>query len=187
MTKWITWQEKIHAFAAYLQWCTPKAQELDEGDGEEDPIDMVGEPPMYSHLLPTEEHDEEINIGHTYHVAKHPGYPNTSVPTIVNHFGAVHFLPALMAFLNHANPAVVHVLNKYTCFDLYKQVRCSLRSIQQIDQTTLTDVVCATPLVPHQGHIAKVPVHFKMVLVCYTADAKETGAQGQLSFSPSQQ
>ncbi|KAF8586250.1 hypothetical protein K439DRAFT_1646303 [Ramaria rubella] len=143
MIKWITQQEKIHAFAAYLQWQAPEAREIDEGNGEEEPIDM------------SEEHNEEINIGRTYHVAKRPGFPSTSLPTIINQFGAVHFLPALMAFLKCAHPVAVNSLNEFTSFDLYKR---------KIDGTTLTDVVHATPLVPCWGRITKVPVHFNIGL-----------------------
>ncbi|KAF8579899.1 hypothetical protein K439DRAFT_1648365 [Ramaria rubella] len=177
MTKWITRQEKIHAFTAYLQWRVG-AGDIDEGHGEEEPIDMIGESTAQPNPLHSEAREEEINVGRTYHVAKHAGFPNTSVPTIIEQFGAVHFLPALAAFLKRINPQGASSLNEHMRFDLYKRVRFSLRSIQQIGDTALTDIVRATPIVPRRGRIAQTPAHFDTVLVHYTADAKDTGAQG---------
>ncbi|KAF8587700.1 hypothetical protein K439DRAFT_1645778 [Ramaria rubella] len=100
MTKWITRQEKIHVFSAYLHWRAPGACDIDEGSGEEEAIDMVGETAAHPNTSYTQEPDEEINIGCTYCVAKHPGFPNTSMPTIMHQFGAVHFCYELDFFLS---------------------------------------------------------------------------------------
>ncbi|KAF8589286.1 hypothetical protein K439DRAFT_1612873 [Ramaria rubella] len=145
MTKWITRQEKIHVFTAYLQWQVVTG-DINEGHSEEEPIDMISE--STAHFAAQE---EEINFGHTYHVAKHASFPNTSVPTIIEQFGAGHFLLALAAFLKHINPHGESSLNEHMCFDLYKRVRFSLCSIQKISYTALTDIVHAPPIVPHQG------------------------------------
>ncbi|KAF8587779.1 hypothetical protein K439DRAFT_1652178 [Ramaria rubella] len=146
MTKWITRQEKIHSFAAYIQWRLPGA-----------------EMPASPHPLHTDEPEEEIEVRHTFRVAKRPGFLNVSVPTLIPEFGAVDFLPTLAAFLKRP---------------LYKRARFSLHSIQQIDDTVVIDVVHTTPCVLHRGRTPEVPAHFDTVLVHYSADAKETGAQG---------
>ncbi|KAF8584520.1 hypothetical protein K439DRAFT_1616617 [Ramaria rubella] len=184
MTKWITRQEKIHAFSAYFHWWAPGARDIDEGRSEEEAIDMVSETTAHPNTSYAQEPDEEINIGRTYCVAKCPGFPNTSMPTIIHQFGAVHFLLALTAFLKRINPQSTSSLNEYMHFDLYKWVHFSLHSIQQINNRILMDVVCETPFVPCWGRIAETPAHLDTVLVHYIVDAKETGAQGQSEFSP---
>ncbi|KAF8583280.1 hypothetical protein K439DRAFT_1647284 [Ramaria rubella] len=164
---------KIHAFAAYLQW---------RGHGEEELIDMIGETAAQPYPSHFKDQDKEINIGHMYRLANCPGFPNVPVSTLINDFGALEFLPALTAFLKHVNPGCTSLPNQHMHFDLYKRVHFSLHSIQQIDDTIITDVVRASPLVPRRGRTTGVPVHFDTVLVHYTPEAKETGTQVRTIF-----
>jgi hypothetical protein len=94
MVRWITCQEKIHAFSAYLQWHIPYMRELDPGTGEADLADEI-ENGGVSKDLEVELEEDIMNPGHTYHIAKYPGYPNTTISTIISEFQATDFIHTL--------------------------------------------------------------------------------------------
>ncbi|KAF8577142.1 hypothetical protein K439DRAFT_1649158 [Ramaria rubella] len=159
MTRWITHQEKVHTFRAYLRWHVPQMQELDPGDGDEELIECIGKDQS---ALPESGEDappKDIMPGQTYMLAKWPAYPRVPVSTLIKDFHTVDFLPALTAFLKRMLPQCTLVLNE-SLFDLYKR---------QIEATTTKDVVHASRFT--------LP-HFDTVLIHYTPDAQGTGAKG---------
>ncbi|KAF8460858.1 hypothetical protein JB92DRAFT_3310487, partial [Gautieria morchelliformis] len=123
--------------------------------------------------------EPDDTVGRTYHIAKRPGFPNTSVSRIINEFGAPEFIPALTAFLRFNLPRCTLDLSVYTRLPVYKRISFMLRSIQQIDDTVIKDVVRATPRVPRRGRTPEVPEHFDTVLIHYGTNAQETGALGE--------
>ncbi|KAF8506129.1 hypothetical protein JB92DRAFT_2737015 [Gautieria morchelliformis] len=158
MTRWLTRQEKIHSFGSFLSSHSPDEPDVDDEDCEEN----LG----------------QDTVGRTYHIAKRPGFPNTSVSRIINEFGAPEFIPALTAFLRFNLPRCTLDLSVYTRLPVYKRISFMLRSIQQIDDTVIKDVVRATPRVPRRGRTPEVPEHFDTVLIHYGTNAQETGALG---------
>ncbi|KAF8503964.1 hypothetical protein JB92DRAFT_3206955, partial [Gautieria morchelliformis] len=133
MTRWLTRQEQIHSFGSFLSSISPAS--------------LAASVP-------------EETVGRTYHIAKRPGFPNTSVSRIINEFGATEFIPALTAFLRFYLPRCTLDLSVYTRLPVYKRIGFMLRSIQQIDDTVIKDVVRATPQVPRRGRTPEVPEHF---------------------------
>ncbi|KAF8580306.1 hypothetical protein K439DRAFT_1619902 [Ramaria rubella] len=152
-------------------------QELDPGDGEEELVECTDEAQL---PLAEVEHDgnDDIALGWTYALAKHPPYPCVLVSTLIQDFHTVNFLPAMTAFLKHTHSQCTFPLNEHSCFNVDKRVTFQLRSIQQIEATMTKDVVRASRGVPRRGRITKPPPHFDTVLVHYTPDAQETGANG---------
>ena len=177
MTKWIARHEKLHAFKAYIRWCDPQFTGIDdtkeedflegtESQGsEEDEVDDVAD------------HDQVPGL--TYHVSKRPGFPNTPVLKIMWDFGATNFIPILSAFLKHKFPKYRTPINEMTLFDLYKCMVITLESIQQIEQSTIQDHICATPFVPHNSQTVEKPAHFDTVLIHFNQKAQETSALGE--------
>ncbi|KAF8531956.1 hypothetical protein JB92DRAFT_3080788 [Gautieria morchelliformis] len=159
MTRWLTRQEKIHSFSSFLSSHSPDEPDVDDEDCEEN----LGR-------LDT--------VGRTYHIAKCPGFLNTSVSRIINEFGATEFIPAMTAFLRFYLPRCTLDLRVYTRLPMYKHISFMLCSIQQIDDTVIKDVVRATPRVPRRGRTPEVPEHFNTVLIHYGTNAQETGALG---------
>lgn len=151
--------------------------DLDPGDGKE-AIEDEGNLPIV-HADNAGEREVEIHVGHTYHLAKHPGFPNTSLTTLTTQFHAPDFLSAITIFLSAIHKPEHVLLTEDTRFDLYKRVTFSLPSIQQIDDAQITDVVHAMPFVPCQGRTPATPAHFDMVLVHYIPDAQDTGVKGK--------
>jgi hypothetical protein len=176
MTKWITQQEKLHTFATFLHWRASKTHQLEEEETEEET--------MAASTGPATTHDnvdsEDVDIGRTYHLAKHPAFPNTPLSILATEFHVPDFLPAVVAFMKRTPSRGQAVLTEHTRFDVYKRVTFSLQSIQRIEARDTKDVVRATPYVPRRGQAPAIPAHFDTVLVHFTPDAQETGVKGQL-------
>ncbi|KAF8526120.1 hypothetical protein JB92DRAFT_3108489 [Gautieria morchelliformis] len=180
MTRWLTRQEQLHSFGSFLSSLSPGEADVDDEDREENlgrlvrfiPVPTVAPPASLAASVPEE------TVGRTYHIAKHPGFPNTSVSRLINEFGATEFIPALTAFLRFYLPRCTLDLSVYTRLPVYKRISFMLRSIQQIDDTVIKDVVRATPRVPRRGRTPEVPEHFDTVLIHYGTNAQETGALG---------
>ena len=100
MTRWITRQEKIEGFASSLHWCNPQVHDLDPGDGKEAFEDEGNLPQVHAEDAGEPLAEVEIHVGHTYHLAKCPGFPNTSLTTLTTQFHAPDFLSATTIFLN---------------------------------------------------------------------------------------
>ena len=123
--------------------------------------------------------DHDQAPGLTYHVSKRPSCPNTPVLKIMRDFGATNFIPILSAFLKHKFPKYRTPINEMTLFDLYKCMVITLESIQQIEQSTIQDHICATPFVPHNSQTVEKPAHFDTALIHFNQKAQETSALGE--------
>jgi hypothetical protein len=173
MMKWITRQEQMHAFGAYVRWHDPSSYpDVAENERENDDEDSDSEP------------EEEEAVGWSYHLAKRPGFPNTPVHKIIQDFHAPFFLLALHTYMQHYLPGATRRINENTRLDVYKRVRFTLSSIQRIEDTTIDDVVRATPSVPCDGRTAGTPARFDTAIIHYGKETKETGAQGQSDAPP---
>ncbi|KAF8511388.1 hypothetical protein JB92DRAFT_2831202 [Gautieria morchelliformis] len=160
---------RVPLFLAYLWYCARRQSQasgseadVDDEDREENlgrlvhfiPVPTATPPASLAASVPEE------TVGRTYHIAKRPGFPNTSVLRLINEFGATEFIPALTPFLRFYLPSFM------------------LRSLQQIDDTVIKDVIQPTPRVPRRGRTPEVPEHFNTVLIHYGMNAQETGALG---------
>ncbi|KAF8511396.1 hypothetical protein JB92DRAFT_3177189 [Gautieria morchelliformis] len=180
MTRWLTRQEQPHSFGSFLSSLSPGEADVDDKDCEENLGRLVrfilvptAAPPVSLAASVLEE-----TVGRTYHIAKRPSFPNTSVSRLINEFGATEFIPALTAFLRFYLPRCTLDFSVYAWLPVYKRISFMLHSIQQIDDTVIKDIVRATPRVPRPGRTPEVPEHFNTVLIHYGMNAQETGALG---------
>jgi hypothetical protein len=105
MTKWLTQQEKIHHFTAYLQWAV-------EGYHAE-AIDVETEDIQDSHEKPLEDqgvHSMDI-IPSGYSISKTPSYLNVPLTNVQKDFGAVDVLPCIDIYLRRLRQLVPYVTN----------------------------------------------------------------------------
>ncbi|KAF8504076.1 hypothetical protein JB92DRAFT_3206668 [Gautieria morchelliformis] len=153
MTRWLTRQEQHHSFGSFLSSLSPGEADVDDEDREENLGRLVRFIPVPTAIPPASlaASVPEETVGRTYHIAKRPGFPNTSVSRLINEFGATEFIPVLTAFLRFYLP------------------RCTLDLSQRFR---------ATPRVPRRGRTPEVPEHFNTVLTHYGTNAQETGALG---------
>ena len=92
MTKWITQQEQLQAFAAYLSWHIKWTAH----HAQEDNVDIEG--------LVEEEVQDKQDVVTQYHIAKRSPFPHMSLSSLASQFHAVDFLPTLEAFIKHFIP-----------------------------------------------------------------------------------
>lgn len=164
MTKWLTRQEACHRFAAYLHGTVPgymaeltavsetKPDDDDKvGDDDELEVDVAGQ----CKILP---------LG--YLIAMEPGYPRTSISSLMSSFGATDFLPCLIKFLQNSPhtysnvPAPTHS----TCFPIFKSFTVHIPPVAQVTQHITNDVIRAKCRVPSAGVMPKIPSQFDTVL-----------------------
>lgn len=162
MTKWLTRQEACHRFANYLQWTVPgyiselnsvseSKEAVDEDEDEEDvDNDLEDEEPLTTN----------------YSIAKNPGYPQTSISTLIEKFSAVDFIPCLTKFL-HQSPSTSRSApapSTSTRLQIFKCFTVSLPLAPQVTQLETKDTVRAKCAIPAHGITAEVPGQFDTVL-----------------------
>ena len=163
MTKWLTWQEACHRFAAYLHWMVPgymaeltavsraKQDDDDKLDEEEEPE--------------TDTQCEILSLGNL--ITKEPGYPHTSIGSLVLSFGVTDFLPCLIKFLQNSphTSSNVCALTHSICLPLLKFYTVHIPPAAQVTQHITKDVIQAKCRVPAAGVMPEIPSQFDMVLV----------------------
>ncbi|KAL6300356.1 hypothetical protein BKA93DRAFT_819505 [Sparassis latifolia] len=141
MTTWLTRQEAVHKFDAYLQWA-----ELPR-------------------LKPPNKNFQNSPSNLPYEIAKQPGFPNTPVHSLVEDFGCTRFVQNLEDFLhkhspNQQVPIAAQGVHGRTQFAVYKRMQISLPVARQVSRTPTKDTIRATPPVPMRGLHKAVPGHF---------------------------
>lgn len=165
MVNWLTCQEKMRGFSAFLQWRHDNSvRDGDNSRGEE------GDQPV--------EPEVELNLGRTYRWSKVSPFPNFSIDKIRRMFHAYDFLPAVITFVKTNIPGATLIPHENMKFNLYKRISFLLHSIQQIDSSPVRDFISATPELPSNGRKRAIPARFDTALVHFTPDAQETGAKG---------
>jgi hypothetical protein len=98
MVRWLTRQESVSRFTAYLQWAMPhyaaqqEAADVDDEDDEDEdePEGVKGE----------DEEDSDVEEEPTYHIAKTAPFPKTPISTLAREYKAPDFLYHLQNFMN---------------------------------------------------------------------------------------
>ncbi|KAG6882933.1 hypothetical protein C0992_010258, partial [Termitomyces sp. T32_za158] len=178
MTVWLRRQEAIHRFRQYLQWVQPDSDYTKKVrnenfharsvGGNEDEIDDVDDRHNDVTMRPQHQHDQTSS----YRVSKKPSFPQLTIASISEDFGAVDFVNQLTSFLtNHplhfANiPAVNwHQLT----FPVYRRLHLMLPPVPEVSSVPIKDSVIATRFergtITAQGIKRDVPARFSTVLV----------------------
>ncbi|KAH9931773.1 hypothetical protein B0H21DRAFT_836254 [Amylocystis lapponica] len=152
MTTWLSRQEAVRRFDAFLRWAEPQ--------------------PLVSEIPQTEQdsqHDEQPTSLARYSVAKDPGFGATKVKTLVEKFGCANFVRNLEDHLRRFSssqplPLVAQNIHDRTSFDVYKRMHVRLPAIRQISRTPIKDTIRATPSVPAKPLRKAIPAHFDTVL-----------------------
>jgi hypothetical protein len=161
MTKWLTRQEKIHRFTAYLQWAVASYYanpiDVDIEDSEDNdknpPVD-VGEQGVHPSNIPPS----------GYSIAKVPSYLNVPLASVQNDFGAVDILPCIETYLRRCEQPVPYVVNPK--FSLFKRMYIWIPPAPQVSQQPTKDTVIATrPEAAKDPHKKAVTGQFSIALV----------------------
>lgn len=161
MTRWLTRQEKIHHFAAYLQWAVPgyMSEGLDIGNEHDNTQPTESEPleqgsSKSSHDIP--------KCG--YAIAKTPSYLNVPLKTVQEDFGADNILPCIETYLRRLGRPVPHVTNP--TFSLFKRMYVWIPAAPQVSDKPTKDTIIATRPEGARGIRKKIiPGQFSTVLV----------------------
>jgi len=128
MTIWLTRQEAVQRFCAYLQWAVPnyRAEVISEVD---EPVDDNQN---------GDEDEEEKTIPMASHtIAKKPPLPNVSVASISNDYGAQDFLFELDDYLRASNMTPSTLPTVESRFPVYKQVTTYLPFVPEATSSTV--------------------------------------------------
>ena len=155
MTKWLTRQEKIDHFTAYLQWAVPAtAGTTDDSNLEPDGESRCDTPVQ--------------DLGQTYFVAKTPSYLNVPLVAVQKDFGATDILPCIDTYLRKlGQPGPHSIENSIVTFSLYKRINVWIPAASQVSQCPIKDTIIATrPEPPHASSRMKpIPGQFSTALI----------------------
>lgn len=147
MTRWLDRQESLHRFQMYLEW-----------KGAERRPDLHACSNGQFHEADTaEEAMQDAILGTTFKIAKKPAFPNTSVSSLEQDFGANKILWYLRDFLitqaEHAGrsgsqftgPLVRTTITNQTKLSVYKQFKIDLPPMRQVSKHPMSDTICVVP------------------------------------------
>ena len=166
MTKWLTRQEKIHRFTAYLQWAV-------EGYHAE-AIDVETEDIQDSHEKPLEDqgvHSMDV-IPSGYSISKTPSYLNVPLIDVQKDFGAVDILPCIDTYLRRLGQPVPSVTNPK--FSLFKRMYVWIPPVPQVSQQPIKDTIIATRSEAAKGPHKKATVGQFSVALIRETEAKSS-------------
>jgi hypothetical protein len=146
MTRWLTRQEKIHCFDAYLRWAVPgytsEATILDpdvEREHDNNPPTAPLAAPLEQAPRPTSPHDIP-ECG--YSIAKTPSYLNVPLKVVQDEFGAVNIIPCIETYLRRLGKPIPHVVNPR--FSLFKRMYVWIPAAPQVSDKPTKDTILAT-------------------------------------------
>ena len=188
MTVWLSRQEAVAQFSAYLDWVldrVPRAgfdegEPDDEGaDGEADDLAThnagtgnVGNSTVQSQLTPTHKP--------THVISAKPGFPHRNIATIATDFKAPNFLALLTTFIRRAYPPPqTPVLpNAADHFDMYKVLSIRLPDLPAAGRYNYVDKIRAIPLIKGPFGKPDKVAHFDTVLVSTVEEAENVATRG---------
>ena len=130
MTKWLTRQEKIHRFTAYLQWAVPSEympETTTPGPDVNNELDNLQA--TSCHGIPE----------YGYMIAKTPSYINVPLKNVQDNFGADNILLCIETYLRRLGRPVPHVTNPR--FSLFKRMYVWIPATPQVSDKPTKDTV----------------------------------------------
>lgn len=194
MTTWLSRQEALHTFAAYLVWLHrpgdlgPGARSEradDDADGSEGGDEGTAQS---GQAAERDEEDEEqvrhnkLTNTHRF-VAKKCPHANVHLEDIISRYEATQFLPALNQYLQDIN--VRARADDDDVFDLYNGMSVLLPDLPATDRPERRQRIRTTPATAARPGRKAIPAHLDTVLV-KTPDANDitehTGLKGKYSM-----
>lgn len=158
MTIWLSRQEAVHTFSAYLQYALPgyeaRVNQDDDLDNHNDGEDADGSP------LDTE---EQASYSHFTIALKAP-FPKVTLTSLQTDYGAVDFKSCLGTFLTSQSIYPTNFHNIQIPFPIYKRIAVEIPAAIQVSNLPIKDLIQATPAQPQSGLKKAVPAHFDTVL-----------------------
>lgn len=181
MTRWLTRQESVHWFAAYLQWAmlgyvaevgADQVEEEEEADEmeEDDLAEENGRQPDTQAASTTANpscHTSNSTVPPvpTFKIAKKASH-FVSITNLETKYGATNFLWTLSDFLSRSNyPPLPSSLSIATRIPIFRRFYIWLPSISAVSESCTKDTIRATPFEPRAGLRAEVQARFDTVFV----------------------
>jgi hypothetical protein len=185
MAVWLSRQEAVDKFTAYLQWVVQGYRAETRLDQAADPMGKCEEEteaadPMYQSEEETEEAEEDLlsddsesedNDSEVRHiVAKVPGCGLVDVNTIMHNFGASSFRTCWTSFAMQHFPRsyLAHDAPPNTRFPVYNSFQIVIPPLHQVSRKPLKDIVRARPGRSRNGLKQSVLPQFDTVLAYET-------------------
>lgn len=158
MTKWLSRQESIERFTAYLEWYKNGAIQVDNV--------------RLRRLAEMEaQKDEDAVVASagttlTYQIAKHhpKALRGRQASQIIEEHNAHWFLEAVHTFIAARGSPIIP--QDFDGFDLFKRLTLILPTIDQADPHNLKNTVRACPPVPAHGRTQAQPAQLDFALIC---------------------
>lgn len=184
MTVWLSRQEAVAQFSAYLDWVLDRVPGagFDEGEPDDEGADgkaddlvthnagtgNVGNSTVQSQLTPT------------HVISAKPGFPHRNIATITTDFKAPNFLALLMTFIRRAYPLPqTPVLpNAADHFDMYKVLSICLPDLPAAGRYNYIDKIWAIPLIKGPFGKPDKVAHLDTVLVSTVEEAENIATCG---------
>lgn len=165
MTEWLTRQEKIGRFSAYLRWAVPGYEAESDTIGSDVQAGVVGN-------LPFDAQEQSISNNspqaeHGYSIAKTPSYINVPLSIIEKDFGAIDMLPSLDTFLRKLGRPIPHSIETdKLMFSLFKRMYVWIPAAPQVSQQATKDTILASHTESPGGPKMKtIPGQFSTALI----------------------
>ncbi|KAF7333704.1 hypothetical protein MVEN_02326700 [Mycena venus] len=147
MTVWLRRQEAVHKFRLYLQWAVPdyipkpssNANADEDGDGDRA---HVPDPDVEDEGDLEVPQNSEPSIP-VYAVAKIPGFPSVSVPSLSTDFHAPDFLYHLGNFLQSKSILSAMEPSDTSTFPVYKRLSLALPVVSEVTSHVVLDKIRA--------------------------------------------
>ncbi|KAF8874590.1 hypothetical protein BD779DRAFT_1613547 [Infundibulicybe gibba] len=159
MTIWLSRQEAVAQFAAYLDWLSVYDISSTTGD---DPDTDTDDESVLADNAPDDTDDLETAPKPSHQISRKPAFPHTNLTTVTTNFRVSKFLATLSTFIRRAYPPPQAPIlpNDFDLFDLYKILSIRLINIPAAGRHNFIDKIRVTPPVPGRTGRNGSPAHF---------------------------
>ena len=161
--EWLTRQEKIGCFSAYLHWAVPGYDAKSDAIGLDIQADVIGQLPFDAQEHFISNKNPELH----YSITKKPSYINVSLSRIKTDFGAIDILPCLDSFLWKLGHPIPHRIHPdKLVFSLYKRMYVWIPAAPQVSQQATKDTILASCAEsPRSPKMKTIPGQFSTALI----------------------
>ena len=165
MTEWLTRQEKIGRFSAYLWWAVPRYEAESDAIGLDIQASVVGNLPLNVQEQSISNNSPQAK--HGYSIAKMLSYVNMPLSIIEKDFGAIDMLLCLNTFLwKLGHPFPHSIETDKLMFSLFKQMYVWIPVAPQVSQQATKDTILASRAESSGGPKMKtIPGQFSTALI----------------------